>query len=203
MSETTTQQNSKIHDFTQRTSSSLQHRILCFIYWKRIVNSPNGYVYRFMGPLNQAQASDQFLATTKLAFTYGWTWEIEHKMYCILLTWVSVWDSAPYFPHQSTKKCKYRSSEKYSNTYYQNKQNINPECACNIYLINSIILFYLFIFKLNLRTLFCLTKRWQIQIIYRFTWKYIICLRCVCLKLADCFLRSLSLNTKYKPWMCV
>jgi hypothetical protein len=50
--------------------------------------------------------------------------------------------------HQSTKKCKYRSSEKYSNTYYQNKQNINPACACNIYLINSIILFYLFIFKL-------------------------------------------------------
>ena len=33
-------------------------------------------------------------------------------------------------------------------TYYQNKQNINPTCACNIYLINSIILFYLFIFKL-------------------------------------------------------
>ena len=46
----------------------------------------------------------------------------------------------------------------------------------------------------NLRTLFCLTKRWQIQIIYRFTWKYIICLRCVCLKLADCFLSSPSLN---------
>ena len=42
----------------------------------------------------------------------------------------------------------------------------------------------------NLRTLFCLTKRWKIQIIYRFTWKYIICLRCVCLKLADCFLSS-------------
>ena len=36
----------------------------------------------------------------------------------------------------------------------------------------------------NLRTLFCLTKCWQIQIIYRFTWKYIICLCCVCLKLA-------------------
>jgi hypothetical protein len=46
----------------------------------------------------------------------------------------------------------------------------------------------------NLRTLFCLTKRWQIQIIYQFTWKYIICLRCVCLKLADCFLSSPSLN---------
>ena len=28
---------------------------------------------------------------------FGWTWEIEHKMYCLLLTWVSVWDSAPYF----------------------------------------------------------------------------------------------------------
>jgi hypothetical protein len=37
---------------------------------------------------------------------------------------------------------------KYSNTYYENKQNINPACACNTYLINSIILFYLFIFKL-------------------------------------------------------
>ena len=36
----------------------------------------------------------------------------------------------------------------------------------------------------NLGTLFCLTKRWKIQIIYRFTWKYIICLCCVCLKLA-------------------
>ena len=50
--------------------------------------------------------------------------------------------------HQSTKKCKYRTLEKYSNTYYENKQNINPACACNTYLINSIILFYLFIFKL-------------------------------------------------------
>jgi hypothetical protein len=28
--------------------------------------------------------------------------------------------------HQSTKKCKYRTLEKYSNTYYENKQNINP-----------------------------------------------------------------------------
>ena len=52
--------------------------------------------------------------------------------------------------HPSTKKCKYRTLEKYSNTYYKNKQNINHACACNIniYLINSIILFYLFIFKL-------------------------------------------------------
>ena len=50
--------------------------------------------------------------------------------------------------HQSTKKCKYRTLEKYSNTYYKNKQNINPACACHIYLINSIILFYLFIFKM-------------------------------------------------------
>ena len=48
--------------------------------------------------------------------------------------------------HQSTKKCKYRSSEKYSNTYYKNKQNIKPACACHIYLINIIILFYLFIY---------------------------------------------------------
>ena len=46
----------------------------------------------------------------------------------------------------------------------------------------------------NLTTLFCLTKRWQIKIIYRFTWKYISCLCCVCLKLADCFLSSSSLN---------
>ena len=50
--------------------------------------------------------------------------------------------------HQSTKKCKYRTLEKYSNTYYKNKQNINPACACHIYLINIIILFYLFIFEL-------------------------------------------------------
>ena len=53
-----------------------------------------------------------------------------------------------YAPHQSTKKCKYRTLEKYTNTYYENEQNINPACACNTYLINSIILFYLFIFKL-------------------------------------------------------
>jgi hypothetical protein len=30
----------------------------------------------------------------------------------------------------------------------RHKQNINPTCACHVYLINSIILFYLFIFKL-------------------------------------------------------
>jgi hypothetical protein len=66
--------------------------------------------------------------------------------------------------HQSTKKCKYRTLEKYSNTYYKNKQNINPVCACHIYLINSIILFYLFIFKI------------------------------VYLKVVDCFLSSPSLN---------
>jgi hypothetical protein len=35
--------------------------------------------------------------------------------------------------------------EKYSNTHYKNKQNINPACACHIYLKNSIILFYLLI----------------------------------------------------------
>jgi hypothetical protein len=45
--------------------------------------------------------------------------------------------------HQSTKKCKYRTSEKYSITYYKNTQNINHACACHIYLMNSIILFYL------------------------------------------------------------
>jgi hypothetical protein len=37
------------------------------------------------------------LSKEKTYFMYGWTWEIEHKMYCPLLTWVSVWDSAPYF----------------------------------------------------------------------------------------------------------
>ena len=48
--------------------------------------------------------------------------------------------------HQSTKKCKYRTLEKHSNTYYENKQNINHACACNTYLINSIICFiYLFL----------------------------------------------------------
>jgi hypothetical protein len=44
-----------------------------------------------------------------------------------------------------------------------------------------------FIWTRNLRTLFCLTKRWQIQIIYRFTWKYIICLRCVFFKVGRLF----------------
>jgi len=28
---------------------------------------------------------------------------------------------------------------------HKNTQNINPACACHIYLINSIILFYLFL----------------------------------------------------------
>jgi hypothetical protein len=37
------------------------------------------------------------LSKEKTYFMYGWTWEIEHKIYCLLLTWVSVWDSAPYF----------------------------------------------------------------------------------------------------------
>jgi hypothetical protein len=50
--------------------------------------------------------------------------------------------------HKSKKKCKYRTLEKYSNTFYKNKQNINPKCACHIYVINSIILFFLFISKL-------------------------------------------------------
>ena len=50
--------------------------------------------------------------------------------------------------HKSKKRCKYRTSEKYSNTFYKNKQNINPACACHIYLIISIILFYLLIFEL-------------------------------------------------------
>jgi hypothetical protein len=70
-----------------------------------------------------------------------------------------------------------------------------------VYFYNNVLYLYLFVdwwdvflWTGNLRTLFCLKKRWQIQIIYRFTWKYIICLRCVCLKLADCFLSSPSLN---------
>ena len=37
------------------------------------------------------------LSKEKTYFMYGWTWEIEHEMYCLLLTWVSVWDYAPYF----------------------------------------------------------------------------------------------------------
>lgn len=37
-----------------KSISHIPHLILCFIYWKRIVNSPNGYVYRFMGPLKYA-----------------------------------------------------------------------------------------------------------------------------------------------------
>ena len=37
------------------------------------------------------------LSKEKAYFMYGWTWEMEHKMYYHLLTWVSVWDSAPYF----------------------------------------------------------------------------------------------------------
>jgi hypothetical protein len=41
-----------------------------------------------------------------------------------------------------------KTLEKYSNTFYKNKQNLNLACACHIYLINSIILFYLVIFKL-------------------------------------------------------
>ena len=48
--------------------------------------------------------------------------------------------------HKS-KKCKYRTLEKYNNTFNKNKQNINPACVCHIYLINSIILFDLVIFK--------------------------------------------------------
>jgi hypothetical protein len=50
--------------------------------------------------------------------------------------------------HRSENKCKYRTLKKYSNTNYKNKQNINLACACHIYLINSIVLFYLFNFKL-------------------------------------------------------
>ena len=38
-----------------------------------------------------------------------------------------------------------------SSHYYKNKQNLNPACACHIYLLRSIILFYLFIFKLCIK----------------------------------------------------
>ena len=31
--------------------------------------------------------------------------------------------------HKSKEICKYRTLEKYSNTFYKNKQNINPACA--------------------------------------------------------------------------
>jgi hypothetical protein len=82
------------------------------------------------------------LSKEKAYFMYGWTWEMEHKMYYLVLRFPVHMKTS----HQFTKKCKYRTMEKYSNTYYENKQNINPACACNTYLINSIILFYLFIF---------------------------------------------------------
>jgi hypothetical protein len=65
--------------------------------------------------------------------------------------------------HQSTKNCKYRTSEENSNTYYKNKQNINPACACHIYLINSINLFYLFIFEL------CIQRCQTINLIHQCT----------------------------------
>ena len=38
------------------------------------------------------------LSKEKAYFMYGWIWEIEHKMFCLLLIWECVWDSAPYFP---------------------------------------------------------------------------------------------------------
>jgi hypothetical protein len=37
------------------------------------------------------------LSKEKKYFMFGWTWDIEHKMYCLLLTWMSVWDYLPYF----------------------------------------------------------------------------------------------------------
>ena len=71
-------------------------------------------------------------------------------------------------------------------------------CFSNVLYLHFFVDWWdVFVWTGNLRTLFCLTKRWKIQIIYRFTWKYIICLRCVCLKLADCFLSSPSLNICY------
>jgi hypothetical protein len=57
------------------------------------------------------------LSKEKTYFMYGWTWEIEHKMYCLLFTWVSVWDSAPYF-HSSVSNVNFvlwrRGPENYS-----------------------------------------------------------------------------------------
>jgi len=49
--------------------------------------------------------------------------------------------------HQS-KNSNYRTLEKYNSMFYeQNKQSLNPACACHIHLINNIYL-HLFIFKL-------------------------------------------------------
>jgi hypothetical protein len=37
------------------------------------------------------------LSKEKKYFMFRWIWEIEHKMYCLLLTWMSVWDYGHYF----------------------------------------------------------------------------------------------------------
>ena len=37
------------------------------------------------------------LSKEKKYFMFRWTWDIEHKMYCLLLTCMSVWDYLPYF----------------------------------------------------------------------------------------------------------
>ena len=37
--------------------------------------------------------------------------------------------------------------------FNKNKQNINPACACHIYLIYNIILIYLFFFKLCVKNM--------------------------------------------------
>ena len=50
--------------------------------------------------------------------------------------------------HKSKKNiCKYRL-EKYNNKFYKNKQNINPACACYIYLIIVLFCFIYLFFKL-------------------------------------------------------
>ena len=36
------------------------------------------------------------LSKEKKYSMFGWTCEIEHKMYCLLLTWMSVWVYGPY-----------------------------------------------------------------------------------------------------------
>jgi hypothetical protein len=90
-------------------------------------------------------------------YIYYWSLEIFKSTFCSYL-FFSIWDISPYWSWHLTHYC-------------GNKvQNLTQTLMWVKY--NT---FYV----LFLRTLFCLTKRWKIQIIYRFTWKYIICLRCV------------------------
>ena len=65
------------------------------------------------------------LSKEKTYFMYGWTWEIEHKMYYLLLTWMSVWDSAPYF-HSSVSNVNF--------VLWRGSRNIScmPRCRFNV-----------------------------------------------------------------------